>query len=143
MTLNDRLTFDDLINDLCSKVHYSLRNLWSASEYISSELKLRLVKVLVIPQFLFGDVLFRMADSTSLRKLEVAFNNCVRFVYGLRRCNHVSEYSRNILGCSFSKYYEFRACCMPFKTMKTTYPSNLNDNLLFDSSRRRHRLLLS
>jgi hypothetical protein len=44
MTLNDRLTLDDHINDLCSRVHYSLRNLWSASEYISSELKLRLVK---------------------------------------------------------------------------------------------------
>jgi hypothetical protein len=52
MTLNDRLTFDDHINDLCSRVHYSLRNLWSASEYISSELKLWLVKALVIPQFL-------------------------------------------------------------------------------------------
>jgi hypothetical protein len=34
MTLNDRLTFDDHINDLCSKVHYSLQNMWSASEYI-------------------------------------------------------------------------------------------------------------
>jgi hypothetical protein len=41
MTLNGRLTFDDHINDLCSRVHYSLRNLWSASENISSELKLR------------------------------------------------------------------------------------------------------
>jgi hypothetical protein len=62
MTLSDRLTFDDHINDLCSRVHYSMRNLWSASEYISSKLKQRLVKALVIPQFLFGDVLFRMAD---------------------------------------------------------------------------------
>jgi hypothetical protein len=93
MTLNDRLTFDDHINDLCSKVHYSLRNLWSASEYISSKLKLRLVKALVNPQFLFGYVLFRMADSTGLRKLEVAFNYCVWFVYGLRRNDHVSQYT--------------------------------------------------
>jgi hypothetical protein len=54
---------------------------------------------LFIPQFLFGDVLFRMVDSTGLHKLGVAFNNCVRFVYGLRRYDHVSEYSRNILGC--------------------------------------------
>jgi hypothetical protein len=51
MTTNDRLTFDDHINDLCSRVHYSLQNLWSASEYISSELKLRLVKALIIPEF--------------------------------------------------------------------------------------------
>jgi hypothetical protein len=79
MTLNDRLTFDDYINDLCSKVHYSLQNLWSASEYISGEFKLRLVKVLVIPQFLFDDVLFRMADSTSLRNLR----SLSIIVYGL------------------------------------------------------------
>jgi hypothetical protein len=68
MILNDRLTFDDHINDL-----------WCATEYISSELELRLAKALVIPQFLFGDVLFRMTDSTGLRKLQVAFNNCVIF----------------------------------------------------------------
>jgi hypothetical protein len=60
----------------------------------------------------------------------------------LRRYDHVSEYSRNILGCSLSKYYEFRACCMLFKTIKTTYyPSYFNENLFFESSRRAHRLL--
>jgi hypothetical protein len=48
MTLNDRLKFDDHINDFCSRVYY-----------ISSELKLRLVKVLVIPQFLFGVSCFK------------------------------------------------------------------------------------
>jgi hypothetical protein len=62
----------------------------------------------VVPQFLFGDVLVQMGDFTGLRKLEVAYNNCVRFVL----YDHVSEYSKNILGCSLSKYYEFRACCM-------------------------------
>jgi hypothetical protein len=114
----------------------SLQNLWLTSEYIFSELKLRLVKALVYPQFLFGNVLYRMADFTGTRKLEVAFNNCVRFVYGLQRYDQVSEYSMNMLGCSLSKYYEFRDCCMLFKTIKTTYPSYLNENLFFDSSRR-------
>jgi hypothetical protein len=46
MTLNDRLTYKRSV--LKGKLQ-----LWSASEYISSELKLRLVKALVIPQFLF------------------------------------------------------------------------------------------
>jgi hypothetical protein len=82
--------------------------------------------------------MFGIADSTGMRKLEVAFKNCVRFVYGLRRYDHVSEYSRNILGDSFSKYYELRASCM---TIKTTYPSYLNEYLFFDSLRRWHRLL--
>jgi hypothetical protein len=110
--------------------------LWSASEYISSELKLRLFKALVILQFLFDDVLFRMADSNGLHKLEVTFNNCVRFIYGLRRYDHVSEYIRNILGCSLSVNYEFGVCCVLFKTTKTTYPSYFNENLFFDCSRR-------
>jgi hypothetical protein len=55
------------LNDLCLRVHYIFRNLWSTSQYISSELKLRLVKFLIIPQYFFGDVLFQMADSTGLR----------------------------------------------------------------------------
>jgi hypothetical protein len=132
MTLNDSLTFDDHINDLCSRVNYILQNLWSASEYIPSKLKLRLVKALVVHQFLFGDVLFRMADSilvyANLRSLSIIVN-CVRFVYGLRRYDHVSEYIRNILGFSLSKYHEFRTCCLLFKTIKTTYPLHINENL--------------
>jgi hypothetical protein len=68
-------------------------------------------------------------------------------VYGLFMACGVTITSLNIAEifwavlCSLSKYYEIRACCMLFKTIKTTYPSYLNENLLFDSSRRRHRLL--
>jgi hypothetical protein len=60
-----------------------------------------------------------MADSTGLRKFEVAFNNYVRFVYSLRRYDHISDYNKSILGYSLSKSYEFRACCMLFKTINT------------------------
>jgi hypothetical protein len=48
--------------------------MWSVSEYISIELKLRLVKAFVIPQFFFGVVLFRMAEIVCFDKPYKLFN---------------------------------------------------------------------
>jgi hypothetical protein len=139
MTSNDRLTFDDHINDLGSRVHYSLRNLWSASEYISSELKLRLVKALFIPQFLFGDVLFQMAIllvCANLRSLAI-------IVYGLLMASGVTITSLNKAEIFWAVVFlntmnsGLVACALrQLRPLIYIYPSYLNEHLFFDSSRR-------
>jgi hypothetical protein len=40
------------------------------------------------------------------RRLELPFNACTRYVYGLRRFDHISDFSREILGCILFEYLE-------------------------------------
>jgi hypothetical protein len=72
-----------------------------------------LVVTLVIPFFIYCDCIYFALDSYSLRKLTVAFNACVRYVYH-RRLDHISDVSDSILGCFLLTYLEFRLACFIF-----------------------------
>jgi hypothetical protein len=88
--------------------------------------------------FIYCDCVYFALDSYSLRKLTVAFNACVRYVYRRSLFDHISDvYS--ILGCSLLTYMEFRlACFMFFLVTGVTggRPRNLYDSLVFSRSER-------
>jgi hypothetical protein len=62
--------------------------------------RVRLVVELVISFFIYCDCVYFALDSYSLRKLTVAFNACVKYVYRRRLFDHISDVSDSILGCS-------------------------------------------
>jgi hypothetical protein len=52
--------------------------------------------------FLYVDVFYLPSlTGAGLKIFELAFNDCTRHVYGLGRFDHISEFSREILGCIF------------------------------------------
>jgi hypothetical protein len=75
---------------------------------------MQLVAALVILFFIFCDCVYFALDSYSLRKLTVAFNACVRYVYRRRLLDHISDVSDSILGCSLPTYMEFLVVCLMF-----------------------------
>jgi hypothetical protein len=66
----------------------------------TTDLRLYLVRALIMPIVLHTDVVFFLClISTALNRLQLAFNSCVRYVFGLRRFDHISEFESAILGC--------------------------------------------
>jgi hypothetical protein len=56
----------------------------------------KLCKALLVPQFLYSDVIFSGICRMDLDRWEVAFNSCTRYVFGLRRFDRLSS-TRNFL----------------------------------------------
>jgi hypothetical protein len=50
-------------------------------------------------------------------RLRLAYNFCARYVFGIRRSEHISGYSARILGLPFSRYYNFRICCQMYRIL--------------------------
>jgi hypothetical protein len=59
-----------------------------------------LLRLCMIPIFIYCDCVYFALDSYSLRKLTVAFNAFVRYVYRRRLFDHISDVSDSILSCS-------------------------------------------
>jgi hypothetical protein len=76
--------------------------------------RMPLVVALVISFFNYCDCVYFALDSYSLRKLTVAFNACVRYVYRRRLFGHITDNSDSILGCSLLIYMKFRLACFMF-----------------------------
>ena len=89
---NSNFTWDDHINALVGQTYIKLRTLGSTQLYIPLKTRILIAKTYLIPYFLYGCELFGNCDSSSKRKLNVIFNNIARYVYNLRRHDHIISY---------------------------------------------------
>jgi hypothetical protein len=87
-------------------------------------------------------VYFTSLTGLEFRRLELAFNACTRYMFGLRRFDHISEFSRGILGYTMFEYLELRLACFIHKIGLVGAPSYLSSLLVFGRSSR-HRFIIT
>ena len=76
-----------------------------------------LVVSLIVPLFMYCDVVFSSMGSGNFRRLNVLFNNCTRFVHGLRRFDHISNYQTDVLGMTLANYLNYRYLLFLFRIL--------------------------
>lgn len=138
--LNDKLEWSDHVNVATAKVYGMLRNLWSTQSFIPIEIRMLLAKTYLVPTLLYGCELFTNCDSTSMRKLRVAFNSITRYIYGLRRFDSISHYAKQVFGVSFEFLLQCRSLIYLHKIIYTRQPKYLYDRLIFLRSNRGNRI---
>lgn len=141
IVFNRTLTWNDHINSTIGKVYGVLRKLWMSHNYTPQKIRMLLAKTLILPILSYGCEIFRNCDASSKRKLNVAFNNTVRYVFNLRRFDRVSNYSKLILNMPFDHLLAYRALVLLSNVIETRQPSYLFDKLRFGSSSRSHQLI--
>jgi hypothetical protein len=73
-------------------------------------------------------------DSYSLRKLKVAFNACVRYVYRRRLFGHISDVPDSISGLFLLTYMDFGMACLMYSLVTGGRPRYLYESLVFSRS---------
>lgn len=136
------LQWDSLIAQQCGKIYGSLRTLIHATHMVSTATKLKLFKALILPHFLFGDVLHVSPSVTAMNRLRLALNACVRYVYGLGRYDSVSHLQKNLVGCPLATLYAYRSCVTLRRILVTQSPSTLYCKVT-QSSRPRRQILIT
>jgi hypothetical protein len=96
----------------------------------------KLVQSLVIPRFLYCNVIYSRASVEVNRRLNVAFNFCARFIFGVSRFWSISSYSAQILGVPLNTFFAFRRCFKMFRLNTTRCPGYLSDRLWMARSAR-------
>lgn len=139
---NGKMECCEHINYTLRRIYGGLRQLWLSGSLLSSDLKLRLVKSLIIPHFTYCRAVYPLLDAKCTRKVNVAFNDCVRFVYNLKRYDHVSSYANAILECPIQTYIDRRALSLLHKLIVAKTPSYLYEQLNFLHSSRHESLLI-
>lgn len=136
------LKWDGLINQQCGKIYASLRSLYGSASAAPIATRLKLFKALILPHFMFGELLHVRPSASSMDRLRVALNSCVRFVYGLNRYAHVSHLQKNLIGCPLENFYAYRSCVFLRKLIKTQSPPVLFEKLLLFQGRRLRNLII-
>jgi Reverse transcriptase (RNA-dependent DNA polymerase) len=140
--LEKHLGWESQITSITRKVYGTLRRLWNAADFLSTTMRMRLVRSLIVPFFTYGDVVFSRVAGEPLRLLQVSFNSCSRFIHSLRRFDHISHVSGDILGCTLKCYYKYKDCLLVRKLLKDGKPEYLRELLNMGFSSRARNLQL-
>jgi hypothetical protein len=85
---------------------------------------------LLLPYFFNCDIVFSHLSSVDSRRLQVAFNSCTRYVFNLRRYDHLSTHRNELLGVPLFDYYDFRVLSFFFKLILSQRPGYLFADLI-------------
>lgn len=141
LVFNSTLTWSDHINVVAGRVYGMLRNLWSTQWFTPQPIKMLLAKTCLAPILFYGCELFSNCSSASKRKFNVVFNNITRYVFGLRRYDRVSVYSKQIFGSSFDNLLICKSLIFLHKIIYTGCPTYLYERLNFLRSSRGKRIV--
>jgi hypothetical protein len=140
--IEKNLGWESQVLSITRKTYATLRRLWNAADFLSTNMRLRLVRSLIVPFFTYGDVVFSRVSGEHLRLLQVSFNSCARFVHSLRRYDHISHVSSEILGCTLTCFYKYKDCLLVRNLLKNGQPKYLRELLNTGVSSRSQNLIL-
>lgn len=131
LVFNKTLTWGDHLVSISKRVFGMLSCLYKVVGFSDSQFKKKMFLSYLLPHFIYGDIVLFGLLQENMNILQRCFNACTRFIFGIRKFDHISAYSSIVLGCSLSIFYEFRVCLFIFKLLKTKQPFYLYRKLLF------------
>jgi Reverse transcriptase (RNA-dependent DNA polymerase) len=133
--VDSRLNFSRHVSDICSKVYTTLHRLRLLKYLTPRHIRLKLCKSLILPFFYYGAEFCTNLREQDARRLEIAFNSCIRYVFNIRRFDHISGYRDSLLGLPFKSFLLLRLNTFFFKLIKSGCPSYLFSDLIRGSAR--------
>lgn len=140
--MHENVGWSSNVANICRKVYIVLHRLLIVKQYTPISTRYLLVKSLLVPLFMYGHYLFFNMDSDSKRRLNVCFNNCARYIYSIKRREHISKYSSSILGCSLFDFYRYNSLCFYQQIIYSAVPPYLKTKLSFCKSQRTTNIML-
>jgi Reverse transcriptase (RNA-dependent DNA polymerase) len=136
LTMTSDLNFDRHVSELCRNIGWSLSMLRQTRLVVSRNLRLRLVKALLLPKITYCCNIFAGVSRGSWSKLTISFNGCIRYAYGLSRFQSVSFLVHEFLGCSLEKFVLFRLCFFLFHLLRSKSPLYLYNQIVLPKHQR-------
>ena len=136
VVFNRSLTWSNHINSLTGRVYGMLRTLCATQKFTPFKIRMLLAKSFLLPTLLYGCELYANCDSSDKSKLNKIFNNITRYVFCLRKFDHVSVFSVQIYSMSFDELLKFRVLLFLQKVVHGREPMYLYNKLTFLTSSR-------
>lgn len=134
--LDSKLSFDPHINMVYGKIYGILRKIRSTNLYLPLRVRYNLAHALLFSNILYGLEVYTGTGSMRLRMIRRIFNLIVRFVYNVRRYEHVSNFAFSFLGCTFNNFIKYRNMILFYKIIKNGKPPELLNSFEFMRSSR-------
>lgn len=94
--INQDLTWNRQVNEISRRVFSTIHALKRFQIFLPFSTKLMLVNTLLVPIIDYADVCYPDITEELLNKLDRLLNLCIRYVFGLRKYDHVSQFRKQL-----------------------------------------------
>ncbi|KAJ2939918.1 hypothetical protein O0L34_g6624 [Tuta absoluta] len=94
--MEQTLAWTDQVSEFSRRLYASLHSLKRLQNFLPIYTKIMLAQALLLPLLDYGDVAFLDLSQELLNRMERLQNQCIRFVFGLRKFDHVSEFRERL-----------------------------------------------
>ena len=138
LIFDNNLSWRAHVTEICKKVHYSFHSLKRLQKFLPLNTKITLAQTLLLPLIDYADVCFLDASEGLVDKLERLQNLCIRFIYGLRKYDHVSHFRAELKWLSIRQRRSSHILSFLFNILKNlSSPPYLRERFMFLFSRDR------
>lgn len=135
LILDTTLSWSPHVTEICRKVNSILHTFYRHKHFLPRNTKLLLVQALVLPIIDYVDVCYSDLTQLLLNRLEILLNNCIRFIFRLRKFDHISFYRSKIKWLPLAKRRKVRMLCMLYSIINDpNIPSYLKSKFRFQGS---------
>jgi Reverse transcriptase (RNA-dependent DNA polymerase)/Endonuclease-reverse transcriptase len=140
LTVDRKLSWQPHINNICNGINSGVHMLRKTQSFTPVETRRRLVQALLVPKILYCSNIFMGCSKACWSRINLAFNSCLRYIFNLRKNQHVSAYKSKVLGCPINEYIQYRSCLFLFFLLRDKSPSYLYNELKFPKYPRARRI---
>uniref|UniRef100_A0A2A4JRM8 Reverse transcriptase domain-containing protein n=1 Tax=Heliothis virescens TaxID=7102 RepID=A0A2A4JRM8_HELVI len=132
VTIDSNLSWSAHVNEVSRKVHFSMHTLRCLQNFLPLKTKICLAQSLIQPIIDYADACYLDATEELLNKLERLQNLCIRFVFGLRKYDHVSHLRKELKWLPIRLRRNTRILCLLFNILHNpSYPPYLRERFSY------------
>lgn len=130
-TFNENFSSDDHISSIIQKTNFSLSKIKHCRNSLPTKYKLQIFKSIINPLFDYCAIVYHdfniHGTAYNTMRLQVAQNNCIRFICNLKKYDHVSNHRNNLDLLNASNRRIFLICTFIYSYINYSGPDYLND----------------
>ena len=131
--LDKHVTMDRQISSVVKKCNWTLLNLRRIAYCLNENLKIMLVKQLVLSKVDYCNALYMNLPDTRVRRLKSVMNSCIRFIYHINDRNvDLLPYYRRAHILPFHQRVRFKACLIAHKAVYGNAPQYIQELVTMD-----------
>ena len=129
--LDRKLTMVPEINHKCSQAYYHLRNMGRIRRCLDEKRRILLVQSLVLSKLDYCNSLLANVPGYLIKKLQRVMNAGIRFIYDIRKRQHVTPYLKMAHFLPVIYRIKFKLCLLVFKSINGLAPTYLSEIMNF------------
>ena len=128
--LDANLTMEREINQKCSSAYFHLRNIGRVKRCLDESHRILLVQSLILSKLDYCNSVLANVPGYLIKKLQRVMNAGVRFIYDVRKREHITPYMMRAHFLPVKYRIKFKLCLIVFKSLNNLAPEYLSEMMI-------------